>query len=114
MRNVLKNMRQPAVLAILFSGCSVLSFAQSTAFTGFSSGNLVLTRTVYAGTACTVVVGQACPPVCPATAACGAAVAADNGTLPVPAHLIVTSFSSKSEMAINLSSDGTALTMVGY
>src|SRR5580700_709504 len=155
MRSVLKNMRQPALLAILFGGFSVLGFAQSTAFpAGFASGNLVLTRSVYAGTASTVSVGQALPPVCPATAACGTAVATDNGaapstasgnnvwnndkvdgsfgitspifidqltptgtvvnTLPVPANLIVTSFSSKSEMAINLSSDGTALTMVGY
>ena len=154
MRNVLKYMRQPAVLAILFSGFSVFDFAQSTAFPGFAPGNLVLTRSVYAGTASTVSVGQALPPVCPATAACGTGVATDNGagpsttsannvwnndkvdgsfgvtspifidqltptgalvnTLPVPADLIVTSFSSKSEMAINLSSDGTALTMAGY
>jgi uncharacterized protein (TIGR03437 family) len=35
-------------------------------------------------------------------------------TLAVPPNLLTTSFSSKSELAINLSQDGTALTLVGY
>jgi uncharacterized protein (TIGR03437 family) len=35
-------------------------------------------------------------------------------TLAVPTNLITTSFSSKSEVAINLSTDGTALTLMGY
>jgi hypothetical protein len=36
------------------------------------------------------------------------------GTLPVPADLIVTSFSSKSELAINRSTDGKSITFMGY
>ena len=36
------------------------------------------------------------------------------GTLTVPSNLIVTSFSSKSELAINLSVDGNSLTFMGY
>ena len=36
------------------------------------------------------------------------------GTLPVPSDLIVTSFSSKSELALNLSLDGKSITFVGY
>jgi uncharacterized protein (TIGR03437 family) len=35
-------------------------------------------------------------------------------TLAVPPNLITTSFSSKSELAVNLSKDGTALTLVAY
>lgn len=35
-------------------------------------------------------------------------------TLALPPNLLVTSFASKSELAINLSPDGTALTLVGY
>ncbi len=35
---------------------------------GFAAGNLVLSRSVYAGDATSVVLGQALPPVCPATA----------------------------------------------
>lgn len=36
------------------------------------------------------------------------------GTLPVPSHQIVTSFSSKSELALNRSADGRSLTFMGY
>jgi len=36
------------------------------------------------------------------------------GTLPIPSHQIVTSFSSKSELALNLSVDGKSLTFMGY
>ncbi len=35
-------------------------------------------------------------------------------TLAVPPNMIVTSFSSKSELAVNLSQDGTSLTFMGY
>jgi hypothetical protein len=131
---------------------------QST-FTGFTPGNLVLSRSVYTGDRSTVLVGQVLPPVCPASAntpapgACGAK-ATDSGAYPstdsannvfnnnkidgsfgvtspifleqltpsgatvnsvaVPSNLIVTSFSSKSELALNLSTDGTAITFMGY
>ncbi len=127
--------------------------ARSQSFPGFTSGNIVVTRSVYTGNAATVVVGQPLPPVCPATAACGTGTATDNGaypsltstnnvwnndavdgsfgitspifldqltpsgtvvnTLSVPPNLLTTSFSSKSEMSLNLSQDGTALTLVG-
>ncbi len=129
-------------------------------FTGFTAGNLVLSRSVYTGDASTVVKGQALPPVCPASAeaaaagACKAAKATDNGayastagannvfnnnktdgsfgvTSPiyleqltpsgttvnnfaVPSNMIVTSFSSKSELGLNLSTDGSVLTFMGY
>jgi uncharacterized protein (TIGR03437 family) len=129
-------------------------FAQSAPFTGFTQGNLVVSRSVYMGDAFTVSPGQALPPVCPATAACGNVVATDSGaypsttssnsvwnnnkvdgsfgvtspifldqittsgtlvsTLAIPANMINTSFSSKSELALNLSTDGTALTFMGY
>ncbi|HEY6307336.1 MAG TPA: hypothetical protein VI488_12855 [Candidatus Angelobacter sp.] len=36
------------------------------------------------------------------------------GTLPVPSDMIVTSFSSKSELALNRSTDGRSITFVGY
>ncbi len=36
------------------------------------------------------------------------------GTLPIPSDQIVTSFSSKSELALNLSTDGKSITFVGY
>lgn len=127
----------------------------------FKSGTLVLSRSVYAGDASTVAVGQTLPPGCVArtvsvpllaggTASvkvkCATAVAdgtyptvfnndgpdgsfgitspifLDNlktngeqlGTLAVPSDLIVTSFSSKSEMALNRSTDGKSITFVAY
>ncbi len=128
-------------------------------FGGFTAGNLVLSRSVYSGDATTVVVGQALPPVCPASANAAAAgacsgKATDNGAYPsttstnnvfnndtadgsfgvtspifldqitptgatintfeVPSSMIVTSFSSKSELALNLSTDGGVLTFMGY
>jgi len=131
---------------------------QST-FSGFTAGNLVLSRSVYAGDASTV--GSTLPPVCPASAnaasagACGIK-AASNGQYPstgvastvnvwnnngvdgsfgvtspifleqitptgttvnsfaVPSNMIVTSYSSKSELSLNLSTDGSVLTFMGY
>ena len=127
----------------------------------FKAGTLVLSRSVYAGNAATVSVGQTLPPGCVAhtvvvpllaggTASvkvkCGTAVAdgtyptvfnndgpdgsfgitspifLDNlktngeqlGTLAVPSDRIVTSFSSKSELALNRSSDGKSITFVAY
>jgi hypothetical protein len=38
----------------------------------------------------------------------------DLGTLPIPTDRIVTSFSSKSELALNLSVDGRSITFMGY
>jgi hypothetical protein len=127
----------------------------------FAPGTLVLSRSVYAGDASTVTVGQTLPPGCVAGNAsipliaggtasvavtCGTAIAdgtyptvfnndtadgsfgvtspifLDNITtegfrirsLPIPSDQIVTSFSSKSELALNLSQDGKSITFAGY
>ena len=127
----------------------------------FKAGTLVLSRSVYAGNAATVSVGQTLPPGCVAGTVtlpliaggtttvkvkCATATAdgtfptvfnnnqADGsfgvtspiflenlttngeriGTLEVPSDLIVTSFSSKSELALNRSLDGRSITFVGY
>jgi uncharacterized protein (TIGR03437 family) len=138
----------------LVGGLVTAALAQTPAFTGFTPGNLVVSRSVYSATASSVAVGQALPPVCPATAACGTGKATDTGaypvvgstnnvwnnaaadgsfgitspifldqitpagalvsTLAVPSNMITTSFSSKSEVALNLSPDGTALTFMAY
>jgi uncharacterized protein (TIGR03437 family) len=148
-----KRMGLVSIIAIA-AGISAAALAQSTAFSGFTPGNLVVSRTVYTGDASTIAVGQPLPPVCPATAACGTAKATDSGafpaagstnnvwnnnkadgsfgitspifldqitptgtlvnTLAVPANQVTTSFSSKSELAVNLSLDGTALTFMAY
>ena len=105
----------------------------------FDTGDLVVSSSVYAGTASTVTVGQTLP---------GGGTAVANGTYPgvfansaqdgsfgvtspitlteitptggtvgtlaVPTSQIVTSFSSKSELALNLSTDGHAITFMGY
>jgi uncharacterized protein (TIGR03437 family) len=137
---------------------NVVISGQST-FSGFSAGNLVLSRSFYMGDPSTVAVGSVLPPVCPASAnaasagACGAK-ATNNGLYPstgtsnnvwnndsvdgsfgvtapifldqltpsgatvnsfaVPTNMIVTSFSSKSELGLNLSTDGSVLTFMGY
>ena len=133
----------------------------------FQPNSLVLSRSVYAGDANTVALGQPLPPGCVAgnvtvsliaggsnqvAVTCGAAI--DNGeypnledshnvwnndgpdasfgvtsqifldnidskgkligTLAVPSDQLVTSFSSKSELAVNLASDGKSITFVGY
>jgi uncharacterized protein (TIGR03437 family) len=128
------------------------AYAQS--FSGFTTGNIVVSRSVYQGTAAALAAGQALPPVCPATAACGTGKATDSGayastassnnvfnnnlvdgsfgitspifldqltasgtqvsTLAIPPSMVNTSFSSKSELALNLSTDGTALTFMAY
>ncbi len=137
----------------------------------FVPGTLVVSRSVYEGTASTVTIGESLPFGCEGgltgltinvptttggttavTVPCG--VASDNGeypnlfdshnvwnnansdpsfgvtspifldditpegrtlgTLPIPTDKIVTSFSSKSELALNLSVDGRSLTFMGY
>ena len=138
----------------------------------FQPDSLVLSRSVYVGTASTVTIGETLPPGCaggangstvvavPLTAGgttnvtvpCG--IASDNGefpnlsdshnvwnnsnsdgsfgvsspifldnlttdgrwlgTLPIPSDRVVTSFSSKSELALNRSTDGRSITFMGY
>lgn len=130
------------------------AFGQTGGFSGFTAGNLVVSRSVYAGDATTIIKGQTLPPVCPSTAACGKGIASDNGAYPsttssnsvwnnnkvdgsfgitapifldqltpsgtlvnslaIPASLATTTFNSKMELALNLSTDGTAITSVAY
>jgi hypothetical protein len=137
----------------------------------FAPDSLVLSKSVYAGNASTVIAGEALPPGCMGGATgltvqvpliaggtVGVAVpcgfASDNGefpndqdshnvwnnsgtdgsfgitspiflenitedgwalgTLPIPSDRMVTSFSSKSELALNRSVDGKSLTFMGY
>jgi phosphodiesterase/alkaline phosphatase D-like protein len=105
----------------------------------FTPGDLVLTRSVYSGVASTVTVGQPLPGGGFAVADGRYPLVFNNntvdgsfgvttpiyvddlrtdgslvGTMLVDQNQIVTSFSSKSELAINLSADGTALTFLGY
>jgi hypothetical protein len=139
-----KGVHAGAVLLALI----VPAFAQN--FTGFQPANLVVSRSVYQGTASTVTVGQQLPPNCNLTmAAPGSCVTAiANGTYPgvfandtvdgsfgvtspifldqmttggsvintlvIDPTQLVTSFSSKSELGLNLSPDGTAITFMGY
>jgi hypothetical protein len=146
-------------VAALSIGFPTLLPAQG--FSGFTPNNLVVSRSVYEGTATTLTVGETLPPNCPTTATCtGAGVggpATNNGAFPIvgstnnvwnndavdgsfgvtsPIFLdqistggtpintlaipttgqnqIVTSFSSKSELALNLSLDGKYITFMGY
>jgi uncharacterized protein (TIGR03437 family) len=140
----------PRIL-LCFALCAS-AFAQS--FSGFSTGNIVVSRSVYSGSAATLAAGQPLPPVCPSTASCGTTPATASGayitatstnnvfnndivdgsfgvtspifldqltptgtlvnSLAIPTSMVTTSFSSKSEIALNLSTDGTAITFMGY
>jgi len=147
--------RQIIQISVLCAfGLSGSACAQT--FSGFTYGNIVVSRSLYSGSAATLAVGQPLPPVCPATATtqCNAAKATDSGayasttstnnvfnnnlvdgsfgvtspvfldqltpagtlvsTLTIPTSLGTTSFSSKSEVALNLSTDGTAITYMQY
>lgn len=154
-----------AVLAIVLPGSSIAG-NESHAIE-FQPDSLIVSRSVYAGDAGSVTIGETLPPNCiPGTvkvpvigggttnvtikanssSGCNIAIAdgtyptvfnndtvdgsfgitspifLDNitdeghllGTLPVPSDQIVTSFSSKSELALNRSSDGKSITFVGY
>lgn len=114
--------------------CASPAMAQS-----FQAGNLIISRTVYSGTASTVTVGQSLP---------GGGHAIADGTFPnvfknesadpsfgvtspifldqltttggfvdsreIDSNLITSSFASKSELAINLSTDKSSISFVGY
>src|SRR5215475_3480840 len=113
-----------------------------TPFQGFTAGDLIVSRTVYQGTPSTVSVGQLLPPlcitVCTNAIADGTYPTVFNNTtvdgnfgvtstiyldemttggvvlqtLALDPSRIATSFSSKSELGLNLSTDGTALTLM--
>jgi uncharacterized protein (TIGR03437 family) len=125
-----------------------VSAASSQSFSGFTAGNIVVSRSVYAGSASTLALGQPLPPVCPSTAACKTAAATSSGayptvwnnntidgsfgvtspifldqltptgalvsTLAIPTSMVNTSFSSKSELALNVSTDGSVITFMAY
>ena len=124
---------------------SVLSLAVLAALSanagaaGIAPGNLVVSRTVYAGTASTVTVGQTLPgggkAVADGTfpnvfknegpdAAFGvtAPIYLDQmttsgalvGTIAIDPNQLSTSFSSKSELGLNISQDGKSVTFMGY
>ena len=142
-----------AALAAIAVSIGALAQVSTGGFSGFTPGNLVVSRSAYSGTASTVTVGQPLPPNCPATASCGTGTATDNGAFPAvgstnnvwnndkvdgsfgvtsPLYLdqitptgtwvstlgvppsVSTSFSSKSEVALNLSLDGKYLTFMAY
>jgi hypothetical protein len=137
----------PVAMLLLATVNAIPGYAQLT------PGNILVSRSVYAGTASTVTVGQQLPPNCPAiSGACATAVnngefpnlndasnvwlndAADGSfgvtspifidqltpagtlvnTITVPPTQIVTSFSSKSELGLSLSTDYSAVTFMGY
>jgi len=105
----------------------------------FTPGDLVLTRSVYVGTSSTVTNGEPLPggglaiadgtypsvftnATVDASFGVTSPILVDDlrvdgtlvGTMAVDGSQIVTSFSSKSELSIELSTDGTALTFLGY
>jgi hypothetical protein len=126
--------RTAIALAILSLGVS--QAAQADVFTG---GNLIVSRTSYAGVAGTVTVGQALP---------GGGVAVANGAFPnvfqnetpdpsfgvtspifldqlttsgslvsslaIDSSQVTTSFASKSELGLNVSTDGKSVSFMGY
>jgi hypothetical protein len=118
------------------AGCLSLPAAAANVF---DPGNLVVSISNYAGTASTVTVGQALPGGGTAVAdgsypnvfsnegpdpsfGVTSPILLENmstsgnlvSTFAVPTSAMVTSFSSKSELALNLSTDGTQLTFMGY
>jgi len=146
------------LVRVTLAACAAACFVTpaSAQFTGFTPGNIVISRSVYQGSAATLAAGQTLPPVCPSTAACASngGPATNSGAYPsvfttnnvwnndavdgsfgvispifldqvtpagilvnslaIPTTMVNTSFSSKSELALNLSADGTAITFMAY
>lgn len=124
-----------AVAALMLLGLtSTAAMAQA-----FSAGNLIVSRTVYNGVASTVTVGQALPGGGNAVGDGSFANVFKNETvdssfgvtssifldqvttsgsrvssLAIDSSQMTTSFASKSELALNISSDGSAVTFMGY
>jgi hypothetical protein len=126
--------RTKIAVALLVAGISQGALAN-----GFLPGNLIVSRTVYEGTASTVTLGQTLP---------GGGVAIADGSFPnvftneskdasfgvtspiyldqfttsgslidtkaIDASVMTTSFASKSELALNVSTDGKSVTFMGY
>lgn len=127
--------------ALLTSGCSSNNNNSNTAAASkISSGALLVSRTAYAGTASSVAIGQALPGGGVAVADGGfpevfenetpdpsfgitSPIFIDNvnlttgavlNTLAVDPTQMVSSFASKSELAMNQSLDGSSITFLGY
>lgn len=125
---------------LLVSGCSTNNNNSKASSSPITSGTLLVSRTMYSGTASSVTVGQALPGGGNAVADGGFPEVFENetpdpsfgitspifidkvnpstgailSTLPVDATQMVSSFSSKSELAMNQSLDGGAVTFMGY
>src|SRR5512137_208209 len=122
-------------LSVVLPGCAGNDGSEP----AYRSGNLIVSRTVYVGTAATVSVGQALPGGGPAIAngaypdvfrnevpdpsfgvtspifldqrtPAGALVS----TLAVDPALITSSFASKAELGLSVSTDGSAVSFMGY
>jgi len=124
---------------------SVLTLAALAAISGYANaqaiapGNLIVSRTVYAGTASTVTVGQTLPgggkavadgsfpnvfknETADAAFGVTAPIFLDQlttsgtrvGTIAIDPTQLSTSFSSKSELGLNISQDGKSVTFMGY
>jgi hypothetical protein len=127
--------KRTALVAALIS----IGFAQSAMAQAFLPGNLIVSRTVYDGVASTVTIGQALPGGGHAIANglfpnvfSNESVDASFGvtstiyldqrtrsgsllnTITIDPNSMTTSFASKSELALNISTDGTAVTFMGY
>ena len=76
-----KNIHPYSTALLTLVAASCLTAADAPPFEGFLPGNLVVSRSVYMGTASTVTVGQPLPPNCPATAACSKP-ATNDGSYP--------------------------------
>jgi len=131
------------LLGALMVTVGALGSSRASAQSYFTSGDLLVSSSTYAGTASTVTVGQALPitPTANATnngiyfgvfnndtpdanfgitspititqlTTTGAATSLPP--IVVPGSYLSTSFSSKSELALNLSTDGTAVTFMAY
>lgn len=129
-------MRQLQLLSLAMAGLCTASLASAQAI---GAGNLIVSRTVYTGTAGTVGVGQTLPNGVAATAdgsfpnvfknevpdpsfGVTSPIFIDQystsgsklSSLAIDPSLAVSSFASKSELALNVSTDGSAITFMGY
>jgi len=123
----------------LIAALAAISFSAPGLADTFAAGDLIVSRTVYAGSASLVTVGQALP---------GGGTAISDGSFPnvftnetpdpsfgvtspvfldqltsrgsfvsslaIDSSQVTTSFASKSELALNVSTDGSAVTFMGY
>lgn len=117
----------------------LVAFAPTAMAQTFQSGSLIVSRTVYGGTSATVTIGQALPgggraiadgsfpnvfknEIVDPSFGVSSAIYLDQfsatggflNTRAIDTALITSSFASKSELALNVSTDRTAITFMGY